>query len=528
MRKFFLLFGASLKMLFNRNREKKKSGVGTAILLVFVFAYMAFISGGLFMLMGSSLSGQNLLLLIPALAFAANSALTMITAAFSSQGYLFKSKDLEMLFSLPVSHRMVMTVKLALLYFYELLYSAVILIPAFFAYFYYAGATFAGIFGAFLSVIVSPLLPMFIGLLFAFLIGFITKGSRRKNLLTIIVSVAVLAAYFVAVQNGEGIAGYLMDHGGDILAGIGKYYFPALLLCRSLEGSIVYLLLFLLVNIVPLAVSLLLLSRFYAKLVTVFSSSGVKKKSSSSSHRTEKQKSRFGACLKKELAAYFSSSVYVMNTAVGPILMTVFVVYSAFSENSMFSGLAATPETRGLLAPIVCALMMFMSTMVSTTAASVSLEGSRLWIYKSAPVEVKTIFAAKTAVNLIINIPFILLDTALACVFLGLSASETVSILLILIPAVTLISLLGLVFNLLKPRLDFVSEAVVIKQSISVLFTMLSGMGLTILSAFLYFVFSGFIGFSVFAIIFFAVISGLCCLTASLLGSRGVIKFNAL
>lgn len=76
--------------------------------------------------------------------YIAGSILTLMTAVGYSRALLFASRDLDTLLSMPISHLTLLLSKLAGLYVYELIFAAVLFVPAYIMYFVVVGFTAAG------------------------------------------------------------------------------------------------------------------------------------------------------------------------------------------------------------------------------------------------------------------------------------------------------------------------------------------------------------------------------------------------
>ena len=118
--------------------------------------------------------------------------------------------------------------------------------------------------------------------------------------------------------------------------------------------------------------------------------------------------SPFMALYRKELKRYFSSTIYVMNTGFGVVLLLIATIFIAIFGVENLDTLVGAP---GISAMISFAAPFIISTMIAiscTTASAISLEGKNLWILKSSPIKTKTIFDSKIAVNLTILLPVVI------------------------------------------------------------------------------------------------------------------------
>lgn len=113
--------------------------------------------------------------------YMAASVLTLITAVGYSRALLFASRDLDTLLSMPVSHLTLLLSKLAGLYVYELIFLAVLFVPAYITYFIVAGFTVSGLFTLLVGVLFGPLIPLALGLLVAFLFGLVMAADEAAE-----------------------------------------------------------------------------------------------------------------------------------------------------------------------------------------------------------------------------------------------------------------------------------------------------------------------------------------------------------
>ncbi|MBQ3901794.1 MAG: hypothetical protein II745_00280, partial [Lachnospiraceae bacterium] len=107
------------------------------------------------------------------------------------------------------------------------------------------------------------------------------------------------------------------------------------------------------------------------------------------------------------------------------------------------------------------------------TASSVSLEGSSLWILKTLPVSSKSILKAKLKLQLSVYIlPLLFISFVMVYVFRP-SILDAVLLFVLILLCEVFIAEVGLIENLKRPRFDWKNEAIVIKQSAAVGFSML-------------------------------------------------------
>ncbi|MFR5865335.1 MAG: hypothetical protein ACLUFV_09345 [Acutalibacteraceae bacterium] len=101
---------------------------------------------------------------------------------------------------MPVSHLTLLLSKLAGLYVYELIFLAVLFVPAYITYFIVAGFTVSGLFTLLIGVLFGPLIPLALGLLVAFLFGLVMRRMKRRNIIQIVFFSSFLLRYVFDVQ----------------------------------------------------------------------------------------------------------------------------------------------------------------------------------------------------------------------------------------------------------------------------------------------------------------------------------------
>jgi ABC-2 type transport system permease protein len=448
--------------------EKKK--VFSTILFTFLGIYLGVTVAGMTSLLYEGFKDTGLVILVPALFFIGASFMIVVTCLFAAQGYLFGAKDLEMLFSFPVSHRDIIISKFLMLYFYDLMFSVLIFGVSGVVYCVLSSAGIMGWITIILGVFIVPLLPLCVGTIISYGLGLALRKVKRKNVVTTVLSL-IFSLIIILFYSMSSFTEYIVSHGQNLLEGIKSYYLPAGWLLGSLNGDILNFLLFALINILPVVIILPLLAKRFASIVASFKSSATK---ANYKFRSQKKDNKLSTCFKKEMKRILSSSVYILNSGVGIIMLLVYTI-TLFRSSGAEAGMIITEWAYAPLVAIFA--LIFCSTLNTTTCCSISLEAKTFWIYKTSPVDEKTIFEAKALANEMLYIPFIIVLGILYTVILKLGIEY--ALLLIVIPVIALVcaSYFGLIVNLAFPKLKWQNETQVIKQSASVVISMFSSMG---------------------------------------------------
>lgn len=475
MNKLAILLKANIINTLSLNKLRKKSTgkvsplaillVAFAVIFAFAFVFMyLFIFADMF-------AEQGMSALILPLGLTAGSLVTLMTTFVSANGYLFRSTDFDMLMSLPVKPRTVFVSKL----FYLLLLNYITLLfiyfPTIIVYAVYNSTDWFFWALALPVFFLFPLAIITLGSLLSYIIGFVTSRFRYKNILSLVLTlIFVIVIMFVSFQSSA-----IEDNPGkfteDVYQFLNKIKIGSLVF-KSLMGHSLSLLLFVAISLIPFYGFVYFVGRSYAKASLRSRGAYLRK---NFKLRTLRSSTQNKALLRRELKRYFSSNIYVMNTMISPILTTIILVIMAFNMKPLLDQIPDGANNLEMVPFVLAGIFSFMLGMTSTTSCSLSIEGRQFWILKTAPVQEKQIFKAKILLNLLISIPFILLNVIIANFIIDIKPLD--SFFMFIIPSLLAfyMGILGLFVNILFPRFDYENETKVVKQSLSVLITMVFG-----------------------------------------------------
>ncbi|MCL2884135.1 MAG: hypothetical protein FWF49_01440 [Oscillospiraceae bacterium] len=478
MTKFLTLLRVNVQalmtqMLAFRRRRGRRSVAGPAagavgllvcaFIMGYVGLYSAFICG--------ALKDYGMLWFLPLMVFTMIALLNFIMNIFTITGFLFTGNDLEQLFTYPMSKAQIVASKLLSVIAQNMLIGFLIAAPSLAVYAWYAHPSLWFYPMAVVGFVLTPLLPTALAAVVSYLINLLSMGSRVKGIVNAVLALAAIGAwiYFIPKMISMFAAGTMQELLTSPM-GFVKIYAPAALLTSALANNNgLHFLLFLAVALVPFALLTLGLGAFYGRLWSRIA----KVKRTRAARGTIKQGSALSALLRKEWGRYLSSTMYMLNTAMGGILALVFsVAIVFFGQSALNAILPLLSNGAALVFPMCLLVLCFCLALSSTTAPSVSLEGKQLWIVKTMPVTAGRWLLAKLLVHLTVMLPVTVVSAVLLAV--GLHFTLWQGIALVLLPALLVLlgGLLGLIFNLRYYRFDFFSDMQVVKNSSSVLLTM--------------------------------------------------------
>ncbi len=455
---------------FSKDRGARRKSLGMLAVWGLLLIMMAFYMGGLtYGLVCLGLEEAALAYLITICSF-----LIFFFGMLKEGSVLFRKEGYDILCALPLPRGAIAVSRLLKMYAEYFLLTLAVLLPGVIVYawnvrpgvpFYLAGI---------LSIWSVPLIPMAAAVLAGTVITGISSRMRHKSLAASALSIIAVVGILYGVSRLSALEGHinpemLQNLSETVMALLAKIYPPAVWLGTSISRGKIF------EAILRAGLSLAVSVAVAATVTLSFRKICQGLHSVTAKHSWQMGELKVDCVLsslcKREFCRYFSSSIYVTNTIIGPIMGCV------------LSGglLAAGPEALKSVWPLPASPVHFipftvagMFCMMPATATSVSMEGKNWWIVKSLPLSAKNILDAKLLMNLLLVLPFYLLSELL--LILALRPGPGDLLWLVLIPAVMILfsCVFGIAVNLRFPVLEWESEVRVVKQSAS---AMLGGMG---------------------------------------------------
>lgn len=461
------------KVLKSKARgEKIKAGL-LGIVIVYAFCMLVLTMFMVNYPLGDILEKLNALELLISSSILSTTLFALMMSTYKIPGYLFSFKDYDLLMSLPLKPSAVLTSKMIFIYLSNLLVSVMVGIPPLIIY---GIKTSGGVLYYTFVVITTlfiPLIPISIGAFFAYFLGRISARFRSSNVILLIGSFV----FFIAIMVGSTMVGQInpqhVQNSIPTVTILNDILFWTKLYVGALkENNVLYLAAFVLVSLIFFGVFIAVFGKGFKSINSKLSE---KYKASNYKMTRLKVSTVLKALYTKELKFYFSSYIYVVNTAFGVIMMTIFSLGVAIFGKDTVSKVLEIPMAEDFIAPIITLVFVFCISFTFTTSASISLEGKNLWIIKSLPIKEENILWSKIFVNLTLTVPTLIINTAIVAVAFKMDAATIMAIFCISLMYCLLSPILGILINLYFPKLEWTTQVAVVKQSASVFFAMLAG-----------------------------------------------------
>ena len=399
---------------------------------------------------------------------------TFFTSIYKASSYLFQSKDIEMLSSLPIKQSTILSSKILMLLLNNYLFTAVFLIIPGIVYFIKADTGILFFPYLIILILVTPLIPIIISSLLAFIITNISSRSKKNNLVSIVLNLLLVVVVLILSFNLQNVMMSIIQNSTSIIDATLKIYPPAYYFVDALKnGNVNSLLIFVLTSLIPTVLFIYLFANNFNKINSKLNETY---KSNDYEFKELKSSSVVKSLFNKEVKRYFSSNVYVMNTFVGMIMLIIFTVAILFIGYDKIAQILEISVVKDLMLIQIIGITAFCLVMTNTTCVSISLEGKNLWILKSSPIKEMDIFKSKILLNIILTIPITVISFIALSLRLNIEMKSTILVIIAIVLLALFSAILGILINLLYPKLEFTSDVAVVKRGASVIVTLLANM----------------------------------------------------
>ncbi len=462
----------------NRKTGKARSRggiIGMFILFVFIMLFLCLVFGIVAFSLAATLLPQGLDWLYFSLMSLIALFLGVFGSVFNTYSSLYGAKDNELLLAMPIPPAKLLASRLIGVYGLGLMYEAAVLLPAIILYWVFVPVTAARVICPLALLLVLSVFILSLCCVLGWVVALIAARLKNKSFITVFVSLGFLAAYYVFYFKANTYLQQIAQHTDEVSRVMQSWLYPFYQMGLAGAGSWLSLVIIALISAALFALVYFVLSRSFLRIATV--NRGEKK----AVYREKPVKAAGvkAALLRREFKRFTSSANYMLNSALGTVLMLaacVLVAVKAGDIRPFLSRLYLEMPSMTRLVPVILAgVAMMVVGMNDITAPSVSLEGRSLWLVQSLPVRARDVLNAKQLLHLSVTMPVAVGMMLCLCIVMQLPPVQTVLLTAICILFVLLSSAGGLALNLLRPNLNWTNEGVPVKQSLGVFIALFGG-----------------------------------------------------
>ncbi len=503
MRKFKALFIVMLKNTFNlldgrTKRSKLNKFMGLFLVVAFMptlFSLYMLAKEGMYMLLPIQQEG-----LVISLLFIALSSVTFFMSIFLVPAVYYFSKDSETLLALPLKAEEIVLSKFCLSVVYEYLTSFMLAIPVLLAYIQVMNPDVFFYVKALIILLLSPVVPLAFGAIIIMVIMAFVPFFKNRDLFNYASGFLALA-FAIGINMVVGGTASLsqekllqmLTEGNNSLLAIFRFMFPNLpFAIQSLvDGSWLSFMLFLVITALVVFVFLYISKIVYfIGIIGVNETAAGRKKLNFKAY--QKETSTKGALMSyflKEMRLMIRTPIYLLNNiATAFILPIIFLVSigSSVSGEEEFSTFIKSidwtnPDLLLMVSFAGVALGLMMSSLNLITPTALSREGTNIFFMKYIPMSYVKQIQAKIASGLAVSFLGILFSLIAAVTLLRIHPIVIILILVMSIQGMIFMNYLGMIVDLIRPKLVWEQEAAAVKQNLNAAFTMIPAFALSFL-----------------------------------------------
>ncbi|MDO5331767.1 MAG: hypothetical protein Q4E99_03725 [Bacillota bacterium] len=462
-------------------QARSKAGtIGMIVLWVFIFLSVGAAFMGMSVLMGDTLLPLGLDWLYFAIMGLIGLVIIIFLNGFMANAVLFTAKDNELLLSMPIPPMYILISRTAEIYILSFIYLAAIFIPMYLERsLILQHFSIVDVVLCIVMLILVSLTATAISAILGWIFAYIGKRVKNKSVFTVIITIVLMSAYYYINFNSQKYLTMLAENS----LGIGEkiessiFGYPLYQMGMAAAGNPRSLIICAVLSIAFFAIVYYVLNKTFIKVATT------SEKHANVKYDAAKQKevvmiSPRKALFKKEVARFVGSPTYMLNCGLGLLLFVaaaVMLVIKGSYLNELIdtllpllnAKLAESIRTDLLPLGIFLASILFIS-MCDIAAPSISLEGQNLWILKSMPAKTSDIFLAKENLQVFITIPVLTLFNIVAILVFKIDWTTAIIMWAASVVYLRMNSVLLVMLDLKNPKLEWVNEAVPIKQSFQV------------------------------------------------------------
>ena len=467
MNKLFSLIKINLLgMLRGKEERKKGKAILRALLIIYlvaIFCYYSYRFASLSMKAYQPLHLEYILLIEY---FAFISIFLIFSNYKKINNLFFKSKDHDMLSSLPIKNTYIVVSKLVEIYVTALLITLIMLLPAYIIYVSSVPTTFMFNLLYFITIFFIPVIPVVASVLVGYIISYITSLLRFKELGEYLINgvLIVLLLYVSNKTNTMNTSDYFTL--GKSMVNFFNHYYPLTKMYKQavFDGNIFTLLVFIISSVLLFIALVIGVSKsfnyIHGRLNQVRKSKNKKIKETKSVSPTK-------ALLKKDYKKLFSSVNYSLNSCMGVVFLVGISILMLTRNGVTDILIKELSKSSGRF--VFPYLMIMFIGYVYPVCVSLSMEGKSFYILRTLPIKFKSIIKEKIIFSTSLLIMPIALTVMVGSIKLDYTVSFIILITVTYILSAILFSLVHLFSDIIFIKLNWTSEVKLVKQSIQTL-----------------------------------------------------------
>ena len=463
-----------------------------AVLFLYLAAIVALFSGG----MVESLKIINQQEIFIGLILLVATAFCVIQTIFSSINVFYFTKDNEYILPLPLKPYEIILARTNVLIITEYIVTVLIGFIPLLVYGVLTSVSMSYYLLMFVALVLVPILPILLVSIIVMIIMSFAKITKNKNKFQLIATILVLSIVIALSLSttklqdditNEQLAHMLVEANGmvDLLKG----YFPTLdyaissLTSDSIVVALIELLKVLVFTISGVIVYVFIAQKIYFKglVGNLFSSSSKKKNIKINTNKYNNSK-LYKSYISKEFKCLIRNPVFFMQCLLPailiPLLMIVMVILQMKNSITpqMSEQLNSFNGNTFIVACVILSIIQFFSMFIYIAITAISRDGKNAIFMKYIPVSLYKQYIYKCIPNIIMGSITSIISIVIANIILKLDMLMIVLVFIVAIIMNVAESIILIIIDLKRPKLEWDSEYAVVKQNFNLIFPMIISM----------------------------------------------------
>ena len=424
--------------------------------------------------------------------------LTVIQTIFSSINLLYFTKDTEYVLPLPLKPYQIILARTNVLLIAEYIIIFLVGVIPLTMYGILTGAGFIYYITMLFAVFLIPILPvLLISIIVMFIMSFarLTKNRNRFQLIASLLVLFIILAFSISMSgikgdiSNEEMAQMLVQANGMIE--LIKGYFPTLdylitaLTSNSLMICIIEILKTIGFTALGIILYVLIAQKIYFKgLVGNLFGGGAKKSNKEIKQKEYRNSKLYKSYVGKEFKVLMRNPVFFMQCVLPAVLIPIIMVvvtFAGFNNESMeteeVSKLLSNVNTNSFfVVSVILGVIQFFTMFIYISITAISRDRENAVFIKYIPVSLYRQYIYKIIPNIVMNIVTIIISLVMAEYILHLPIITPIAIFIVATIIGVLQSILMIIIDLKRPKLNWDSEYAVAKQNLNLVFPMIFSM----------------------------------------------------
>lgn len=501
MNNYFVLFKTMLRNTFNVIDTKDKKNIKKILFVLFIgiatlpsIASLGFLTReALYILLPIQQEG-----LVISLLFLALSTMIFFMAIFLVPAVYYFSKDSETLLALPLTPETIVLSKFSISMVYEFLTIFVISAPIIVGYISIMNPNILFYLILFVVLLTISIVPLaFAGLIIMVIMAFVPFFKNRdffnyaSGFLALVFAIGLNYVLGGTATLDQNSLIQMLNNGNNSLLGIMKIAFPnvpfaiSALVNNNLIDFVIYLVITALILIGFVFVSKLV---YFKGVIGVNETSASRKNLNLKAYnKITSSKGVIFSYFIKEMKLMIRTPVYLLNNISTVILipgiLIVTMMSGAGADDEILSLINSIDWSSGNILLIITfigfVVGLLMSTMNLITVTALSREGTNIYFMKLIPMSYVKQIQAKILSGIVISLIGILFMLVPAWIFFKIQFHLIFFAFIASILAMIFVNYLGMIVDLIHPKLIWEQETAAVKNNLNSMFTMLPAFGIS-------------------------------------------------